>query len=31
MKNTDAAQRRYKNSVRLLVTLKSQQQKNKKQ
>ena len=31
MKSTDAVQRRYKNFVKLLVMLKSQQQKNRKQ
>jgi len=31
MKNTDAAQRRCKNFVKLLVMLKSQQQKSRKQ
>ncbi len=31
MKSTDTTQRRCKNSVKSLITLKSQQQKNKKQ
>ncbi len=31
IKSTDTTQRKHKNSVRLLVTFKSQQQKNRKQ